>query len=71
MCPHDRAAPSLPLIAEVVDTFNPVERDVRDRQGNRFSFRIRPCKNEENRIDGAVLTLFDIDSVKNQQEQVR
>jgi two-component system CheB/CheR fusion protein len=49
------------LCAEVVDTVAVVEREVRDRQGRAYSLRIRPYKNLENRIEGAVLTLFDIE----------
>jgi two-component system CheB/CheR fusion protein len=46
-----------------------VEREVRDRQGNAFSLRIRPYKNVENRIDGAVLALFDIDVARSTERQ--
>jgi hypothetical protein len=35
-----------------------------DRQGRWFSLRIRPYKNLESKIDGAVLSLFDIDILK-------
>lgn len=47
------------LITEAIDTVTIQEREVQDRHGNRFSLRIRPYKNVENRIDGAVLALFD------------
>jgi len=47
------------LILSVMDTVTPLERDVQDLQGNWYSLRIRPYKNAENRIDGAVVTLFD------------
>jgi two-component system CheB/CheR fusion protein len=47
------------LIRQVIDSVTPCERDVRDRQGNSFWLRIRPYKDLENRIDGAVLTLYD------------
>ena len=49
------------LCAGVVDSMTVVEREVRDRQGHRFSLRVRPYKNLENRIEGAVITLFDIE----------
>jgi len=42
------------------------ERDVQDRSGRWFALRVRPYKDLENRIDGAVLTLFDIDSARAQ-----
>jgi two-component system, chemotaxis family, CheB/CheR fusion protein len=47
------------LISQVIDTVTPLERDVQDVQGSSYSLRIRPYKNLENRIDGAVLALFD------------
>jgi two-component system CheB/CheR fusion protein len=53
------------LVSDVIDKVAVVERDVRDRQGNAFSLLIRPYKNTENRIDGAVLALFDVDAKAN------
>jgi two-component system CheB/CheR fusion protein len=52
------------LIVQAVDAVAASERTVSDPQGHRFSMRIRPYKDVENRIDGAVLTLFDLESVK-------
>jgi two-component system CheB/CheR fusion protein len=49
------------LTLKVIDTVTPTERDVNDRQGRSYSLRIRPYKNVENRIEGAVLTLFDVE----------
>ena len=59
------------LIHEAVDRVLPQERQVLDRQGTWYSLRIRPYKNVDNRIDGAVLTLFDIDAAKRESEQTR
>jgi two-component system CheB/CheR fusion protein len=50
------------LITEAIDSVTIKEREVQDRNGTWYSLRIRPYKNVENRIDGAVLALFDIDS---------
>ena len=47
------------LIIEAIDTVTIKEREVQDRAGRWYSLRIRPYKNVENRIDGAVLALFD------------
>ncbi len=49
------------MITEAVDTVTIKEREVKDRNGNWYSLRIRPYKNIDNRIDGAVLALFNID----------
>jgi len=48
------------MIARVIDTVTIHEVNVRDSEGRWYSLRIRPYKNVENRIDGAVLALFDI-----------
>jgi two-component system CheB/CheR fusion protein len=52
------------MIARTIDQVAPQEREVKDRQGNLYSLRIRPYKNIDNRIDGAVLSLFDFDSAR-------
>jgi two-component system, chemotaxis family, CheB/CheR fusion protein len=57
------------LIIECMDSVAPVERDVQDRQGRWYSLRIRPYKNVDNKIDGAVLALFDIDVLKKSEQQ--
>jgi two-component system CheB/CheR fusion protein len=59
------------LINECVETISPVEREVRDRQGRWYSLRIRPYRSVDNRIDGAVLALFDIDVPKRSEETAR
>ena len=54
----------LSMIAEVIDTVTPVERTVKDTDGKAYSLRIRPYKSADNRIEGAVVALFDLDAVK-------
>ncbi len=53
------------LIMRAIDTAAPQEREVRDHNGNWFALRIRPYR-VENRIEGAVLALFDIQKAKTQ-----
>jgi two-component system CheB/CheR fusion protein len=48
------------IIREVVDTVSVREREVPDNDGNVFLLRVRPYKTVDNRIDGAVLALFEI-----------
>ncbi len=56
------ASPDLqPMIAEVIDTVTPVERIVHDSDGKAYSLRIRPYMTADNRIEGAVIALFDIE----------
>ena len=52
------------LILECIDSVTPVERQVRDGEGRWFSLRIRPYKSLDNKIDGAVIALFDIDALR-------
>jgi two-component system CheB/CheR fusion protein len=55
------------LIGESIDSVTTQEREVRDRHGHWLLLRVRPYKNVENRIDGAVLALFDIDTARRQE----
>jgi two-component system, chemotaxis family, CheB/CheR fusion protein len=59
------------LIAECIDAIAPIEREVQDRQGHWYSLRIRPYRTVENKIDGAVVTLYDIDAPKRYEEMIR
>jgi two-component system CheB/CheR fusion protein len=59
------------LIAECIDSVSSLEREVQDRQGRWYSLRIRPYKTVDNKIEGAVLALFDIDQAKQSELRVR
>ncbi len=52
------------LIRKVVDTLTTCDKEVRDNAGRWWSLRIRPYRTGESKIDGAVITLVDIDGVK-------
>ncbi|PYJ45709.1 MAG: hypothetical protein DME85_12890, partial [Verrucomicrobia bacterium] len=41
---------------------------VTDKGGRKYSLRIRPYRTTDNKIDGAVLTLVDIDGTKKSDE---
>jgi two-component system, chemotaxis family, CheB/CheR fusion protein len=58
------------LITRVIDDVAPQEREVQDRQGRWLALRVRPYKDFANRIDGAVLTLFDVDLAKRHEQEV-
>ncbi len=51
-------------IAEVIETMAVRESEVQDRDGHWYRLQIRPYKTTENRIDGAIVSLFDIDALK-------
>jgi two-component system CheB/CheR fusion protein len=54
------------LIAEVVDTVSVREREVEGTDGRVFAMQIRPYKTVDNRIDGAIVVMFDVSSVQDQ-----
>ena len=60
-----------PMIMKVLDGLQPSERDVQDLEGRWHSLRILPYKTVDNKIDGVVLVLQDIDVIKSANEQLR
>jgi two-component system CheB/CheR fusion protein len=56
------------LIREVIDTVSVREREVQDKEGRWFSLRVRPYMTLDNKIDGAVLALVDIDALKRSEQ---
>lgn len=52
------------LIVDVMESLTVRELDVQDTKGAWYSLRLRPYKTAENRIEGVVLTLVDIDQMK-------
>src|SRR5262249_21695001 len=59
------------LLTEVMDAVSAKELDVQDKKGRWFSLRMRPYKTLENKIEGAVLMLVDIDPIKRVEETLR
>src|SRR6266496_3532658 len=59
------------ILHEVLESIQPVQREVQDRNGRWYSLRVRPYRTMENRIEGAVLALIDIDSIKQTAESLR
>ena len=56
------------LLREVIDTTTTKELEVQDRLGRWYLLRIRPYRTLENKIDGAVIALVDIDTLKQSQD---
>ena len=52
------------MVQRVIETAEPVDRDVRDEDGRWFSMRIQPYRLAEGEVDGAVLTFIDINDLK-------
>jgi two-component system, chemotaxis family, CheB/CheR fusion protein len=58
------------LITEVIDTISVREVETRDGAGRWRSLRIHPYKTLENKIDGAVVALVDIDALKKTEQEI-
>jgi len=48
------------LVRETISTMMPREIETQDRQGRWYLLKVRPYKNVDNRIDGALVTVTDI-----------
>jgi two-component system CheB/CheR fusion protein len=68
--PIDDIKPALAIenlddkIAAVVDTVVPHEEEVKDREGRWHRLRIRPYTTVDKKIDGAVISIVDVDVLK-------
>ncbi len=58
-------------LQEVLDTFTVKEFEVQDQKGHWYSVLIRPYKTFENKIDGVVIVLIDIDMIKSAFEETK
>jgi two-component system, chemotaxis family, CheB/CheR fusion protein len=52
------------LVGEVIDNLTTKETEVRWRDGQWWSVRIRPYRTTDNKIDGAIIAMVDIDAIK-------
>ncbi len=58
-------------ILGVIEDMAPQEIDVQDKEGKWYSVRIRPYRTLDNKIEGAVITMIDINAVKRSREEVQ
>lgn len=58
------------LILDVIESLQAREREVQDQEGRTYLMSVRPYRTLENRIDGAVMALFDI-SERKQSAEIR
>src|SRR5947207_493776 len=49
------------ILRDVIETLGTRERKVTDQKGRKYSLRVRPYRTTDDKIDGAVLTLIDVD----------
>jgi two-component system CheB/CheR fusion protein len=59
------------LLLEVIENVTTHEREIRDREGRWYSMRIRPYRTLENRIDGVVIVVVDINEQKGAKQALR
>ncbi len=57
-----------PLLVEALGNVGVRECEVRDKTGHWYSFRVRPYRTVDNKIDGVVVVLVDVDSMKRAEE---
>jgi two-component system CheB/CheR fusion protein len=58
------------LVLEVLRTLAPCEREVQDLDGRWHLLSIRPYRTQRDEIDGAVISLGDIDATKRSEERI-
>ncbi|HLI75784.1 MAG TPA: CheR family methyltransferase [Acidobacteriaceae bacterium] len=58
-------------LLEVLDTLTAQEVEVQDRDGRWYLLRIRPYRTTDNKIEGLVLVMVDIDQHRRSQQQLR
>ena len=60
-----------PQILEVINTLALKSQEVQDQTGHWYDLRIRPYRTLDNRIDGAVVVLVEIDALKRSDDQLQ
>ncbi|MDZ4676568.1 MAG: chemotaxis protein CheB [Oligoflexia bacterium] len=59
------------MVSDAIDSMKSQELEIQDRKGHWFRLQVRPYKTVDNKIDGAVLALVDIDSLKLSLKEVK
>jgi two-component system, chemotaxis family, CheB/CheR fusion protein len=60
-----------PLFYEVLETLAPRELEVQDSDGHWYLLRVRPYRTTDNKIDGVVMLLLDIDQLRRSEQDLR
>jgi two-component system CheB/CheR fusion protein len=58
------------IVIEVMDTLSVKDREVTNLEGRWYKLFVRPYKTLDNRIDGTVISLIDIDPLKTREQQL-
>lgn len=59
------------VVTRVIDSLSPTEFEIQDQGGHWHLMRIRAYETEENKIDGAVISVVSIDAMKRSEQQLR
>jgi len=59
------------LFDEVTTQVRPVEREVKDKRGKWHSLRVRPYRTSDNKIDGVIVVLLDMDVIRRELQESR
>ena len=59
-----------PILLDVLETLGTRELEVQDREGKWNLLRVRPYRTGENRIEGLVVVLVDIDQLRRSQQEL-
>jgi two-component system, chemotaxis family, CheB/CheR fusion protein len=57
-------------LTQVIETVTSKEQEIQDRQGHWYALRIRPYMTGDNKIDGAVMLLVDVDELKRNEREI-
>ena len=56
------------LLTEVIERSTPLEREVQAKDGRWYALRVRPYLTPDQRVDGAVLMMTDVDTIRRARE---
>ena len=59
-----------PILSDVLETLGTRELEVQDRDGRWHLLRVRPYRTSENKIEGLVVVLLDIDQLRRSQQHL-
>ncbi len=59
-----------PILNDVLETLGTRELEVQDREGRWYLLRVRPYRTAENKIEGLVIVLLDIDQLRSSQQHL-
>lgn len=60
-----------PVLLDVLESLGTRELEVQDRDGHWLLMRVRPYRTADNKIEGVVLVLVDIDELRRSQQDLR